>query len=191
MTKNEKKYRFNIIDVLIILVVIAIGVVMYYYMSARNTVASNSEVELEYVVELKTVHKDYLDNIKIGDKAVETVREQQIGEIVDIAISPAYNIATNTETGEMYIAYYPPLDENGDTIVLDGEENNQPIEGREYEYYNVRVTVRDTFKRSESGYKINAFELVVGQVVYFRVPEFIGEGYCLSIKEIDKEEAAA
>ena len=35
MEAKQKKYRFNIIDVLIILVVLAIGVVMYYYMG-RN-----------------------------------------------------------------------------------------------------------------------------------------------------------
>lgn len=166
---------------------------MYYYMSARNTVASSSEVELEYVVELKTVHRDYIDNIKIGDNVVETVREQQIGEIIDVVVSPAYNVATNTDTGEMYISYYPPLDgaDNGTVSADEGEENTQSLDEQEYEYYNVRVTVRDTFKKSETGYKINAFELVVGQLVYFRVPEFVGEGFCIKINELAKEGVAA
>lgn len=183
MEAKQKKYRFNIIDVLIILVVLAIGVVMYYYMGARNSVALNLEVELEYVVELKTVHRDYLDKINVGDKVVETVRDQQIGEITDIKVSPAYNIATNTDTGDMYISYYPQINTDGS---LDGDTQDEKAEP-EYEYYNVKVTVRDTFKRSESGYKINAFNLVVGQVVYFRVPHFVAEGFCISITELPKE----
>ena len=144
MKAKQKKYRFNIIDVLIILIILAIGVVMYYYMGARNTVASNLEVDLEYVVELKTVHRDYLDNISIGDKVVETVRDQQIGEIIDIKVSPAYNIATNTDTGDMYISYYPQINTDGE--VTEGAEGTQTEP--EYEYYNLKVTVRDTFKRS-------------------------------------------
>lgn len=173
MNKN-KKYRFNIIDVFIILTVVAIGAVLYFYMSARNLVASNQDVEVEYVVEFKTVHRDYIDNIKIGDTVVETVREQQIGKVVDIEVSPAYNIATNTQTGEMFIEYYPPLTEES------SEEEPQ------YEYYNVKVKVNDTLKRTEEGYKKNAFMLRVGQLVYFRVPGFVGEGFCIQINEAVK-----
>ena len=173
MNNSKKKFRFNIIDILIILVVIAIIGVLYYYMSARNTLSSSLEVDVEYVVELKVVDADYVDNIKIGDKVVETVRDQQIGEIVGLEVVPAYNVATNTETGEMYISYYPQVNEEG--------------EEEKYEFYNIKVTVRDTFKRSEKGYKKNAFNLVTGQLVYFRVPGYIGEGFCIRTREIDKE----
>ena len=178
MNKN-KKYRFNIIDVFIILTVVAIGAVLYFYMSARNLVASNQDVEVEYIVEFKTVHRDYVDNIKVGDTVVETVREQQIGKVVDIVVSPAYNIATDTNTGEMFIQYYP---------VLTDEESDLSAEAEpQYEYYNVKVRVIDTLKKTDEGYKKNAFVLRVGHLVYFRVPEFVGEGFCLQIDEVDKE----
>ena len=173
----NKKYRFNIIDVFIILTVVAIGAVLYFYMSARNLVASNQDVEVEYIVEFKTVHRDYVDNINIGDTVVETVREQQIGKVVDVEVSPAYNIATNTQTGEMFIEYYPPITEEND-------ENSE--EEPQYEYYNMKVKVVDTLKRTEEGYKKNAFMLRVGQLVYFRVPGFVGEGFCIQINEVDK-----
>ncbi len=176
MNGNTKKYKFNIIDVLIILTIIAIGVVMYYYMSARNTIATNLEVDLEYTVELKTVHIDYLDKINLGDNAVETVRDQQIGEVVDIEISPSYVTAINAITGETYKQEYPAV-------------QLEPDAEPQCEYYNVKVTIRDTFKRSDSGYKINAFELVIGEMVHFRVPHFVGEGYCISINELPKEVA--
>ena len=152
-------------------------------MSARNTLASNLEVDVEYVVELKVVDADYIDNFKVGDKVVETVRDQQIGEIVSVDVSPAYNVATNTETGEMFISYYPVVDietdEDSDAVASDGEEK--------YEYYNVKVTIRDTFKRSDKGYKKNAFTLVTGQLVYFRIPGYLGQGFCIKTNEITTE----
>ncbi len=180
MNNKQKKYRFNIIDVLIILTVLAIGVVMYYYMSARNSVASSLETEIEYTVELKTVHKDYVDNIKEGDHVFETVREQQIGEVVSVEISPAYNIATDTLTGEMYVSYYPEINVPEDTT-----QEYEP----EYEYYNVKVGIKGKFKKSDKGYSINAFDLVIGQLVYMRVPEYVGQGYCIAINELEGEVA--
>lgn len=181
MNKSKKKYGFNIIDVLIILLVIAIGVVLYYYMSARNTLASNLEVDVEYVVELKVVDAEFTDNFNIGDKVVETVRDQQIGEIVNVEVTPAYNVATNTDTGEMFISYYPQIES-------DTEGNTEGTEEPKYEFYNIKVTVRDTFKRSDKGYKKNAFNLVTGQLVYFRIPGYIGEGFCIATNEINEEE---
>lgn len=182
MNNKKKKHIFNIIDILIILLVIGIAMVMYYYMSARNTLASNLEVDVEYVVELKVVDANYVDKIKKGDKVVETVRDQQIGEVMNVEISPAYNIATNAETGETYVSYYPPLVPSDDENITE----EQPEEPK-YEFYNVKVTIRDTFKRSEKGYKKNAFTLVTGQSVFLRVPGYIGEGFCISTREIDKE----
>ena len=80
----------------------------------------------------------------------------------------------------MYVSYYPQINEEG----AEGEEPK-------YDYYNVKVKVRDTFKRSEKGYKKNAFNLVTGQLVYFRVPGYIGEGFCIETNEIDREVDAA
>lgn len=186
MSTKQRKYRFNVIDVLIILVVIAIGVVMYYYTTARNTVMTNSEVDIEYTIELKTVHKDYVDKILEGNNVVETVRDQQIGKVTAVEKTRAYNIATNTETGEMRIAYYPSIDyETGE--VIDSDSSFAEITDElKPEYYNVKVTIVGEFKKGTSGYNINGFDLTVGQNVYFRVPGFVGEGFCIDIKELEK-----
>ena len=171
MTNTQKKHKFNIIDVLIILVVLAIAVVMYYYVSARNTVASALEVDVQYTVELKQIHRDYIDKIKIGDNVVETVRDQQIGKVVDVDLTPAGSVVIDGHTGESYVSYYPPINDADETEL-------------EYEYYNVRVTIEDTFKKSDTGYVKNAFTLNVGEKVSLRVPGFVNEGYCVYIKEV-------
>ena len=189
---NNKKYRFNIIDILIVLAIIAVVAVMYYFTVARNDVVTNSEVLVDYTIELKTVRAEHIDNIKLGDKVVETVRDQQIGEVVDIQIVPAYNLSTNMETGEMFYETYPAI--NAPVVeeeVTEGEALEQePVEQENvellYDYYNVKVTVRDLVKKSESGYKKNGFDVIVGELVHFRVPQFISSGYCISIVEVDE-----
>ncbi|MBE6701011.1 MAG: DUF4330 domain-containing protein [Ruminococcaceae bacterium] len=190
MNTKQKKHRFNIIDVLIILVVLAICLVMYYYTTARNEVNANSEVEIQYTVEVKEVHRDNINKISIGDKVVETVRDQQIGEVVKVDVSPAYKLVTDTETGKSFVSYYPPINPIDNTTVTlpdtsteEEEEGNTEETELEYEYYNVKVTIKDTVKKSESGYNVNGFDVAVGQLVYFRVPRFVNEGYCINIVE--------
>lgn len=202
---NNKKYRFNIIDILIILVIVAVVAVMYYFTVARNDVATNSEVLIDYTVELKTVRAEHIDKIKVGDKAVETVRDQQIGEVIDVQIVPAYNSVTNTETGEMHIQTYPPINALPEEEIPEeetteeetteedlSEESQSPVEESvtaeelKYDYYNVKVTLRDRVKKSENGYKKNAFDVIVGQLVHFRVPGYVSSGYCIDITEVQE-----
>lgn len=189
MDNKTKKYRFNVIDVLIILVIVMVVAVMYYFTVARNSVVSNSEITVDYTVELKTVRSEHIDNIKIGDRVVETVRDQQIGEVIDVQVSPAYNIVTNTVTGETYKSFYPainlPPESDADSQAEAPDEEAEIIEPL-YDYYNVRVTIRGNVKKSESGYNINGFNVVVGEQVHFRVPSYVNSGYCVNIAEVNE-----
>lgn len=191
MNNKNKRFRFNFFDVMIILLVLAVVGVMYYYTTARNSVLSNTETTIEYVVELKTVKAEHINNIIKGDKVVETVRDQQIGEVVKIDVVPSYSIETNMITGESYISTYPDISKNIDVENEDiFEEGFLPSESEEinpeYDYYNVRVTVRSNVKKSDNGYKINGFDVIVGELVHFRVPKYVTSGYCISINEIAK-----
>ena len=170
---------------------------MYYYTTARNSVLSNTDVTVEYVIELKTVRPEHIYNILEGDNVVETVRDQQIGKVVGVEVTPAYNIATNLNTGEMYISTYPDVND----IVIPDNNIEQEVEqsditeesdiiteedkpATQYDYYNVKVTIRDKVKKSDNGYSVNGFDIIVGELVHFRVPKYVNSGYCVSIKEI-------
>ena len=194
MSNRIKKYRFNIIDILIIAVIIAVVVVMYYFTVARNSVVSNSEITVDYTIELKTVRAEHLGKIKTGDNVVETVRDQQIGEVIDVKISPSHSIVTNTLTGETYKSFYPAVnlpDEDNDetneeTEVTENADAEESVIEPEYDYYNVQVTIRGSVKKSELGYNINGFSVIVGEQVHFRVPEFVSSGYCVNITEVNE-----
>lgn len=178
---NKNKHRFNIVDVFLILALIAIVGVMYYFTVARNSVTSNSVVTVDYTIELKTVRADHIDKISVGDKVVETVRDQQIGEVHSVAIVPSYNMVTNGETGEMFISTYPAINEK-----LSEEDATVSDEELLYDYYNVKVTIRDKVKKSEKGYNVNGFDIIVGEMVYFRVPSYVGSGYCVRVNEVNE-----
>ena len=188
------KHKFNLFDILIILGIVLVVGVMYYYTTARNSVLSNTEVTVEYIVELKTVRAEHIDKIVKGDKVVETVRDQQIGEVVNVEVSPAYNIATNHLTGEMYVSMYPDINnpeipkEQVEGEVEAPEINDIDIQKNtpKYDFYNVKVTIRDNVKKSDNGYSINGFDIIVGELVHFRVPQYVSNGYCINIKEVAK-----
>ena len=181
---SKTKHRFNIIDVFIIILLIAIVAVMYYFTIARNSVNANSEVTVDYIIELKTVRADHIDKILVGDKVVETVRDQQIGEVISVEVVPAYNTVTNNDTGETFISVYPALnayssDENSEDVTVIDEE-------LVYDYYNVKVTIRNDVKKSDKGYNVNGFDVIVGEQVYFRVPNYVSSGYCIRVEEVNE-----
>ncbi len=195
MKKQQKsKYRFNIIDVLLILVLIAVIGVIYYFVAGRDDKASQGEKIINYTIELKTVDKDYLDSIQIGDKVIETVRNRTIGKVVDVEYGPSWAVTTNTETGEMIKSYYPAInlplqeepgdEEQGEQGALLEEEEISEIEPV-YDYYNVLVTVESDADYTGSSYSIGGFEVVVGEMIYFRLPHFANSGYCISLEEIE------
>lgn len=191
---TKKKHRFNIVDVFIIFIIIAIVGVMYYFTIARNSVVTNSEVLVDYTIELKTVRADHVDKILKCGKVVETVRDQQIGEVVDVAVAPAYNIVTNNDTGERYVQTYPALNQSLDDLIETVEEgaeipdvqSTDDTEELIYDYYNVKVTIRDKVKKTEKGYSVNGFNIIVGDIVHFRVPEYVNSGYCVKIVEVNE-----
>lgn len=198
MKKQQKsKYRFNIVDVLLILVVVAIVFVVYYFVAGRSENGSQSENTIRYTIELKTVDKDYLDNITVGDKVIETIRNRTVGKVVDVEIEPSWTHTTNIETGEISKTYYPPINvQDNDEALTDesvtptdevdeNSENVQEIPDPIYDYYNVRLSVEAAADYTGSAYSIGGYEIVVGQMVYFRIPRFSSAGYCVALDVIE------
>ena len=148
----------------------------------------------DYTIELKTVRADHVDKILKGDKVVETVRDQQIGEVVDVVVVPSYNIVTNNDTGERYVRTYPALNQSLDDLIETVEEGTEILDVQStddteeliYDYYNVKVTIRDKVKKTEKGYSVNGFNIIVGDIVHFRVPEYVNSGYCVKIVEVNE-----
>ncbi len=204
MKKQKSKYRFNLIDALLIVLIVAVLGAIYYFVSGNNGLFSGKSTnvhKMQYVVELKTVDKDYIDNIEnsVNKEVVETIRNGVIGKLVDVSVEPAWTVTTDMETGEMKKSYYPNLnapvedetdavendesveDEIGETVT---DESGEDVEAL-YDYYNVRLTIEADMQYTGSSYSVGGYEIVVGHPVYFRIPQFVGSGYCIFLESVE------
>lgn len=201
MEKQKSKYRFNIIDVLLIVLILGVLGGIYYFVSGDGGAFLKGAIkdthDVRYVIELKTVDKDYVDNILIGDNVTETIRSGNIGRIVDVEVSPAWAITTNVETGEMLKSYYPPVNAPTDDESEDVDNTDSDTESIEktvtddgddeliYDYYNVRITVESEMQYTGTSYAIDGYDVVVGNLIYFRIPHYVGSGYCISLEVVE------
>ena len=199
MKKQQKsKYRFNIIDVLLIVVALAVAAVAYYFISDKAS-GGGKDNTIRYTVELKDVDKNYIDSILEGDTVIETVRNRTVGKIVDVEVTPAWIITTNIQTGEVSKQFYPAINIPDETV-SDLEESSETEETEEtvsetndesvqeepiYDYYNVRVTIEADAEYTGSRYSIGGYEVVVGERVYFRTPHFTSDGFCVSLETLE------
>lgn len=157
---KQKSYRFNILDVLLIL--LAIGVVFVAVniispMSFIKKLQSDSSHTIEYTVEFVAVDEDFIDAIKENDNVMDSVSKNALGTVVAVD----------------YNTHYSELKYD--------EENHV---GKLVDYtdkYNVTVTITaDGSYISGEGYNINAHRIAVGEQMSLRFPNFVAEGYCIS-----------
>ena len=82
--KEMTKGRFNGVDVLIIVMVLAIIAVVLYMSVSDKNVAASSEKVVTYTVKLSGVNKDYLPLIKKGETVTDFSTGALIGTITDV-----------------------------------------------------------------------------------------------------------
>ena len=211
MKGQKSKYRFNLIDAILIVLIIAVLCVIYYFVSGNNGIFSKGNDKnthtMRYVIELKTVDKDFVDNLEdsVNKELIETIRNGIIGKVVKVDVTPAWTVTTDVETGEMKKNFYPAInvsssldepDANKDEAVTDEEtiqdkigetvtDEEQEPEAPVYDYYNVRLTIEADMQYTGNSYSVGGYDIVVGHPVYFRLPSYIGSGYCIFLEEVE------
>ena len=207
MKKQRSTYRFNLIDVFVILLIIGVIGGVYYFVSGKNSTkigfGSADKKKVEYVIEIKTLDKDFVDKINVGDKVYETVKHGFIGNVKNVEISPAWAVTTNDITGESFIAEYPIInlpekpsipEDPADSAVGDAAEGVTEKETPEetlpegfvpqYDYYNARITVEAELEYDGSMYCVGSYEIGIGRLIEFRVPHYVGSAYCIALNAV-------
>ena len=164
---KKAKRKFNFIDFLIVLVIIAIlGIVIYVFSpwGQIEKLWSDSDVELTYFVEIKDVDIEYIDSIKEGDEIINSVTKNSLGTIREIS-----------KMEKAYIYDYV-LDENGNmTCVL----SEQPKK------YNITIkVVVDADFEENVGYTVGGARVAVGEMLNMRLPSYVCSGECTQLYEI-------
>lgn len=127
MNKNGKiKGKFNIIDLLVIVLVLAVigGIVLRY--GSRITTAVKSSEDFKYVVRVEGVKQFTIDALeKSKNEAVTDKKsEMYLGTIVDVAVEPAKQTDAQTSEGDIVEAPLPERYTAYVTIETQGKESD-------------------------------------------------------------------
>jgi len=158
----RKTLRFNIIDALFLLIILAsTGVLVYIlFFGGADSTDSSSYSQVEYKIELRMVREELKGKINVGDKVIDASKLYTIGEVTDVKYVGAIYTGVNRAEGTLVYSDYPG-------------------------YINITVTVKANADLSSGSYMIEGvYKLSVGTYVSLRVPNFTGSGYCVSIKEV-------
>lgn len=159
--KSKRKFRFNVIDVIIILAVVAVIAVCVLLFGMLSDSSNADTVRIEYVVQLSQIRSEISDNIKVGDTLIDSASKYNIGTVKSVEKFPYTEMTVNTATSEPVLAEYP-------------------------EHYYIRVTVQADAQYNGVYYSIGGFRISTGLKIYTRFPDFLGEGYCISLYVLDK-----
>lgn len=158
MFQQRKKARFNFIDALIIIFILAvIAAAVYLVMTAIRQPRAASTGNIEFDVRISSVDEACLPLIKAGDTVKDSVTGAVIGTIVDVRSEKAqyYGKVAVEEDGVLTLA------------TTDYEDK-----------YDVYVKITTSAEKDERGIHIvGNTRIVIGSAVYFKVPSFKSVSY--------------
>ena len=163
-SQEKKKYVFNFIDVLLIVVFLAGALSLVYFLRERRVVISDSDgtEEIVYRLEISPMREEFRNLVSIGDTVTDAVSLLPIGEVTDVSYSACYYTGLDRTTGENVKSAYPGM-------------------------ITMTVTVKAQASPENGGYTVNGRELILDTGFAFRVPEFTGNGKCVSVSPADAE----
>ncbi len=163
-TVKNKKHKFNAVDAAIIVVIIAVVGAAIFLFTAGGMSTVSDTVNIEYVVELRTVKKEFAGNFDVGQRLVDSVAKYQLGEVIHYSVSETVYNGNDMQTGALVSSYYP-------------------------DHVNVELTVAAKASPGVYGrYVIDGgYDISVGTTVYVRLPDYTGIGYCTALRETEAQ----
>ncbi len=160
---SGKHFRFNFIDAILLIIIIAAIALMFYIFSSDNSFGTVDTVTLEYRVLITGIRDEFKDHVQIGDKVIDSVGLFEIGEVYDVK----------------YSSYMFPLEDNsGGNVVL-----------TEYpEHCDMEIYIRAEASLEAGMYYINGYKIAVGTLVSLRTPNFTEQGYCTVLAEAEADD---
>ena len=151
MAENKKK--FNLIDLIIILVVLAVAFVGWQVFSTERKTEGN---EIIYKVNILKTEEYLVHEIQIGDKLFDSVKNFEIGEIIDVQVTDAVE------------------------SVYDGEKNEYRTETVP-ERKDILLTVKGIGSTTNQGTTVNGYELYIGKKMCVKGANFATEAVAWGI----------
>lgn len=158
------KRKISFIDVFIILVIIAVVIFVVNYFSANSEKAYNVPT-VSYVIELKSLDKNYIDVFKPGDDIKDGVKGGYLGKVVDVEVKENTEIRENT---------------------LDGSFIKTSFDNKRDVYLTVEGTPT-TYNDTEILFATQ--EIKIGKLLHIKAKDYVGHGYVVGVndgKQVEK-----
>ena len=158
--KNVQKSRFNFIDVIIIVLILAItAALVYLFVYKKSASSSVGEKTVVYTLKISGVNADYLSMIKENDVLLDSSTGTELGTVSKVVSKPT-----------LYI---------GDTVIDDGN-GGKTVAHSEYDnLFDLYVTLSVTASVDERGIAyIGSNRILVGSPFYVRRDAFAKKAFC-------------
>ena len=158
---RKTKLKFNLLDALIVLAILAvIAVLLYVFVWSEDrsveNLAGTSAVPITYVVEVSGIHKDFADMIEVGEKPLDSAVKSPLGLITALETQDHYYTGTNLHDG---------------TLVLSKVED----------YVNLYITIETEAMPESYAYTLNGSDLYVGKLINLSFDDIVCSGYCIAL----------
>ena len=162
-----KKVKFNVVDVIIILAVVAVAAVGIFYMKGLFGGSSDSsasrEVTATYQVEFTGKEKNLTELPQVGDSVTVGVKEKAAAKVTDVQVNPARRVT---------------YDLRGNGTAQWAEIPNQ---------YDILLTLESEATESKNSISASGVDLRVGEEAVVRGKGYSAEGYILSLDTTEQE----
>ncbi len=157
MKKN--KIRFNLIDLLIILVIAAVVFLLLYvfvFSGNKNQVEEVNYTNIRYVFEIQKVDSRFEDLVEVGQPVQDAVERRSIGTVVGVQAVPYQKLVFDSSTGIEAVADV----ENMITL---------------------KITVEATAVETDRAFSVDGCIIKVGEQYSLALPGMYCVGYCTYI----------
>jgi len=163
--KQKKIYKFNIIDFVLVMIILAAVAVLLYVMLGNNLLAGKENTTIIYTIEIDLLKNELVtaaNQITPGTKITDSVRGYEIGEVQSVKITDATQNRTDLSTGVVSSKPFP-------------------------NHSKVIITVKAKCVKEKARYVINGKTIMVGVAISFRTPNFISYGTCTYMEIINED----
>ena len=163
--RQKRAYKFNIIDLVLIIVILAAVAVLIYIMLGNSLLAGKEETTIIYTIEVPQIKNELIPAInemsEPGTKVIDSVRNFEIGEIVKVQIEDVFSNEMDPEAGVVFRKPYP-------------------------DHSKIIITIKAKCIKNKVRYTINGKTIMVGVQMNFRTPTFVSYGNCTYIVEVNE-----
>ena len=155
---NKRKLRFNLIDAIKIIIIIAILLVLGKVFLGNNddNSAVTETTRIQYVIEIQDVDERFENSVTIGDVVQDAIQRKNIGTVVGVQAIP-YEVITFDYT--------------------EGKEKVSVVDGKLTMYITIEAEAIET----DSAFTVDGQVIRVGQKYSIITPNMYGVGFCIKL----------